>query len=59
MTNEQMAVIELVDALDVICPDVVADKALEILATSGLEAALAEVRRAKAYDSKPGHGNLI
>lgn len=59
MTNEQLAVIDLVDALSPICPEQVADKVLEILAERGLEAALAEVRRAKAYDAKPGHGNLI
>lgn len=58
MTNEQLAVIELVDTLSPICPEMVTDKALEFLAMSGLEAALAEVRRAKAFDSKPGHGNL-
>ena len=59
MTNEQLAVIELIDALAPVCPEQVADKALEMLAERGLEAALAEVRRAKAYDAKPGHGNLI
>ena len=58
MTNEQLAVIDLVDTLSPVCPEMVTDKALEILETSGLDAALAEVRRAKAFDSKPGHGNL-
>ncbi len=59
MTNEQMAVIDLVETLSLICPEAVTDKALEILAASGLDAALAEVRRAKAYDAQPGHGNLV
>lgn len=57
--HERQIVCNLIDELAPVCPEQVADKALEILAERGLEAALAEVRRAKAYDAKPGHGNLI
>lgn len=55
--HERQLVANLIDELDPVSPEQVADAAYAILREQGLDAALAEVRRAKEFDETKGHGN--
>lgn len=58
-TNDRQTVLDAIDNADLVAPEQVADKALEVLDAQGLDAALAEVRRAAEFDAAGGNASIL